>query len=120
VVEDETDARELFESMLRHAGAVVESAASVPEAVALLATRPFVVLLSDLEMPGEDGFQLLAQARSHPREGGPRLIAIAVTAYARPVDRQRALDAGFDGHLTKPVDPAVVVATIASLVSGQP
>ena len=73
------------------------------------------LLVSDIEMPGEDGYSLLERAMSE-RNGDP-LVAVAVTAYARTADRQRALDAGFKSHLAKPVEPSELVATIASLLA---
>ena len=80
----------------------------------MAAERP-QVLVSDIEMPGEDGYQLVKQARA----GSARqpLIAIAVTAYARDVDRRRALDAGFDWHLSKPIEPDDLIGVIASLMA---
>jgi signal transduction histidine kinase/CheY-like chemotaxis protein len=114
VVDDDDDARELFASIVEAAGAEVLTAASVPDALRLLRRERDLVLVSDIEMPGEDGYQLLSRALAESG-GARRLIAIAVTAYARTVDRQRALDAGFDAHLAKPVDPGELVATIASL-----
>ena len=113
VVDDEADARDLFASILRAAGAMVTTAASAAEARDRIAADAPQVLLSDIEMPGEDGYELLAQARS---TGTPRsLIAIAVTAYARDVDRRRALDAGFDWHLSKPIEPDDLIGVVASL-----
>ena len=118
VVDDESDARELFASMLDAAGAVVLTAASAHDAMRLLESEKQVVLLSDIEMPGEDGYQLLARARAKSDARGTRLVAIAVTAYARTIDRERAIDAGFDAYLAKPIDPADLVAAIASLSTG--
>jgi signal transduction histidine kinase/ActR/RegA family two-component response regulator len=115
VVDDEADARDLFAAILRAAGAAVTTAASAGEARELMTAQPPQVLLSDIEMPGEDGYELVKQARAGKR---PRpMIAIAVTAYARDVDRRRALDAGFDWHLSKPVEPDDLVAVIASLLA---
>jgi CheY-like chemotaxis protein len=68
-------------------------------------------------MPVHDGYELLRRAR-HQLESS-RLVAVAVTAHARAVDRRRALDAGFDAHLAKPIDPATLVAEIASLAAGR-
>jgi signal transduction histidine kinase/ActR/RegA family two-component response regulator len=115
VVDDETDARDLFASILRAAGATVATAGSASEARACMAADRPQVLLSDIEMPGEDGYELVAQARagSPPRA----LIAIAVTAYARDADRRRALDAGFDWHLSKPIEPDDLIGVVASLVA---
>ena len=77
--------------------------------------NPPQVLLSDIEMPGQDGFELLKQARAQ-NEGHP-FIAIAITAYARPVDKRRAIDAGFHWHLSKPVDPGELLTVMASLLT---
>jgi signal transduction histidine kinase/ActR/RegA family two-component response regulator len=115
VVDDEADARDLFSSMLRGAGAVVTTAASAAEARHQLATNPPQVLVADIEMPEEDGYELMHAVRSG---GGPaHLIAVAVTAYARDVDKRRALDAGFDWHLAKPVEPDDLISVIAALVT---
>jgi CheY-like chemotaxis protein len=120
VVDDEVDARELFASILETAGAVVFAAASAASAVRLLDTEDIDVLISDIEMPGEDGYELLKRAAA-TRQGQNRtpLPAIAVTAYARAADRRRALEAGFQLHLAKPVEPSELVAAVASLVTGR-
>jgi len=114
VVDDEADARELFGSILRGAGAEVDLADSAGAAIDILAARPPRVLVSDIEMPGRDGYELLEAARARTGSGHP-FAAIAVTAYARDVDRRRAIDAGFDLHLPKPVEPDDLIAAIASL-----
>jgi CheY-like chemotaxis protein len=118
VVDDEPDARELFASILAAAGAVVMTASSASEALGVIGGERDLVLVSDIEMPGEDGYELLGAARAEARPGG-RLVAIAVTGYARTIDRQRAMTAGFDAHLAKPVDPDDLVATVASLVAAR-
>jgi CheY-like chemotaxis protein len=115
VVDDEADARELFSSILESTGAHVIAAASAEEAMDALRATKIDLLVSDIEMPGEDGYSLLERAVSE-RNGDP-LVAVAVTAYARTADRQRALDAGFKSHLAKPVEPSELVATIASLLA---
>lgn len=115
VVDDEPDARELFASILEGAGATVLTASSAQDARRILEDDGAQVLLSDIEMPGEDGYELLQRARANPRL--PRFIAVAVTAYARTVDRRRALDAGFDWHLAKPIEPSELVSVVASLVN---
>ena len=74
------------------------------------------VLMSDIEMPGEDGYQLATRALARARERGTRLNTIAVTAHARTEDRVRALEHGFNWHLAKPVEPSELVSIIASLV----
>jgi signal transduction histidine kinase/CheY-like chemotaxis protein len=115
VVDDEADARDLFASILRAAGAAVTTAGSAAEARGCLAADHPQVLLSDIEMPGEDGYELVGQARS--ARPSRTLIAIAITAYARDVDRRRALDAGFDWHLSKPIEPDDLVGVVASLLA---
>jgi signal transduction histidine kinase/ActR/RegA family two-component response regulator len=120
VVDDEADARELFGSILEAVGAVVLTASSAADAGRILEDANVDVMISDIEMPGEDGYQLLQRAatRRKARNLEP-LIAIAVTAYARTADRRRALDAGFKWHLAKPVEPAELVSAIASLMSAR-
>ena len=115
VVDDEQDSRELFASIVERAGAIVQTASTTEEALRILETDGVQVLLSDIELPGGDGFELLKRARHGTTT--PPFVAIAITAYARSVDRGRALDAGFDRHMAKPVEPAELVSVIASLVS---
>ena len=116
-MDDEADARELFSSILEGSGAQVLTAASAADAMRRCCASTRVdVLVSDIEMPGEDGYSLLQRAMSARGTADP-LVAIAVTAYARPADRRRALDAGFKSHLAKPVEPSELVSTIASALS---
>jgi CheY-like chemotaxis protein len=117
VVDDEPEARELFSSILRQAGASVTTAASAREAMEHLERGPQDVLLSDIEMPNEDGYDLVSRALALASRRGRRQIAVAVTAYARPEDKARSLRAGYQWHLAKPVEPAELVAVIASLTS---
>jgi CheY-like chemotaxis protein len=117
VVDDEPQASEMFAAILERAGASVVAARSAQEALALLEASPPDVLLSDIEMPSEDGYSLVQKARALDRSGNGRLLTVAVTAYARPEDRRRSLEAGFDWHVTKPVDPFELVSAIAALVS---
>jgi signal transduction histidine kinase/CheY-like chemotaxis protein len=117
IVDDEEDARELFASIVERAGATVLTAPSARDALRILAGGNIHVLLSDIEMPGEDGYELISQVRANLHIPPP--VSIAVTAYARNVDRRRALDAGFDWHLAKPIEPAELVAVIASLTTHQ-
>ena len=86
---------------------------------AISESRPDV-LVSDIGMPGEDGYAFIRELRARPAERGGRVPAVAVTAYARPDDRRRALSAGFDAHLTKPIDEVELVAVIASLSPTKP
>ena len=118
VVDDESDARESIATVLAHCGAEVTPAASVREAmIRFEASRPDV-LVADLAMPGEDGYELIRQVRLRERNRGNHLPAIAVTALATAEDRQRALAAGFDVHLPKPTEPIEVVAAVARVVRG--
>jgi len=115
VVDDEPDARELIAEVLEHCSAAVSSAASVREALAEVdRLRPHVVL-SDIGMPGEDGYDLIRELRAREKDAGVRTPALAVTAFASLQDRERALRAGYDFHLTKPVDPPELVDTVAKL-----
>ncbi len=115
VVEDEDDTRELLKTALEQCGAEVVDFGSVPAALDSFERGAPDVLLSDLGMPGEDGYSLIRQIRERPPEQGGRVPAAALTAYARAEDRQRALDSGFQTHLAKPFDPAELVATVARL-----
>jgi two-component system CheB/CheR fusion protein len=99
VVEDDHDALTIFGMLLRSAGAVVTTAASAQEALAQAAADRFDLIVSDIAMPGMDGYTLLMRLRE---EGLADIPAIALTGFARPDDRQRALAAGFDEHLGKP------------------
>ena len=117
VVEDDTDARELLAMILRGAGATVTTASSVAEALESLHREPPHVLVCDIAMPGEDGYALIRRIRAG--EGDSTLPAVAVTAFARREDRDRALDAGFDVHMAKPVDPSELVDAVAALARRQ-
>jgi CheY-like chemotaxis protein len=75
------------------------------------------VLVSDIEMPGEDGYTLMRRARAVESGAMERMVAVAVTAHARPKDRLRALQAGYHWHLPKPFEPAELVSVIASLLA---
>ena len=116
VVDDEEDARELFASILESGGATVLTASSADDAMDLLRSGPVDVLVSDIEMPNEDGYSLLQRANAE-RDGAAPLPAIAVTAYARTADRRRALEAGFRAHLAKPIEPSDLVAAVAAAVT---
>lgn len=117
VVDDDRDARELIARILTDCHARVRIAASAREAFeALQAARPDV-LISDLGMPEVDGFELIGWVRALPREAGGQLPAIALTAFARSEDRLRALEAGFSSHISKPVEPSELIATVASVTA---
>ena len=116
VVDDDFEGRELAGLVLVNAGAVVRVAGSAAEAAALLEEWWPDVLVSDLEMPNEDGFSLLRRVRRTALRRGVRLPALALTAYGRSEDRIRVLAGGFNLHLAKPADPAELVLAVASLV----
>ena len=115
-VDDDADALSLLAELLNAAGAQVTTAISVEEALRHLDTQPPSVLVSDLGMPHLDGFALIEQVRRHQNPIVRRMPAAALTAYARSDDRMKALRAGFQIHLAKPIDPAELVTTIAALV----
>jgi signal transduction histidine kinase/CheY-like chemotaxis protein len=115
VVDDDPDARELVKEVLSEYGAAVTAADSAGRALQLLAQEPPDELVSDIEMPGEDGYSLIRKLRALSEAAGGRTPAVALTAYARTEDRTRALMAGYHMHVAKPVEPAELVATIASL-----
>jgi CheY-like chemotaxis protein len=120
VVEDEADARELIRTVLEQLGAGVITAATAEEALAALDEHRMDVLLSDIEMPGMDGYELMRTVRDRPADRGGRIPAAALTAYARPEDRAAALRAGFQLHLAKPVQPAELAAVVSSLAGRRP
>jgi CheY-like chemotaxis protein len=116
VVEDNDDARKLLETILERAGAKVRVAENVTIALRLLGESRPDLIISDIEMPGEDGYAFIRKVRQEESAYG-RVPAIALTAYTRSVDRVRALAAGFQMHMGKPVEPAELVAAAKSLVS---
>jgi PAS domain S-box-containing protein len=115
VVDDEPDARELVKKVLEDCRAKVTLAASSDEALELVRRQRFDVLVSDIAMPDKDGHALIEALRGFGPEHNGEIPAMALTAYARPEDRLRALRAGFQMHTAKPVDPAELVAIVASL-----
>ncbi len=115
VVDDEPDARALIAAFLEERGATVHAAASAAEAVAMVEDERPDVLLSDISMRDEDGYDLIRRIRALPADKGGRTQAAALTAYGRLEDRMKALSAGFQLHVAKPVDPAELVAVVASL-----
>ncbi len=116
VVDDDEESRELASLVLTNAGAETRTAPSAREAMALLEEWPPDVLVSDLEMPEEDGFSLLRRARRASLLRNRKLPALTLTAYGRSEDRVRVLAAGFNLHLAKPADPTELVLAVASLV----
>ena len=116
VVDDDRDARELIKRILNDCGASVRIAASARDALVQFKEAPPNLLISDLGMPEVDGFELLEWVRQLPREAGGHVPAIALTAFARSEDRLRALEAGFMAHISKPVEPSELIASVASVV----
>jgi signal transduction histidine kinase/ActR/RegA family two-component response regulator len=117
VVEDDDDARGMIEKVLEIQGATVKTVASAREALDILGRERVDVLLSDIEMPGTDGYQLIKELRLRPSQQGGSVPAAALTAYARTEDRLRALRAGFQLHLAKPVQPSELVTVVGSLAA---
>jgi signal transduction histidine kinase/ActR/RegA family two-component response regulator len=115
VVDDDRDARELLSRLLEDAGATVELAGSAEEALAKLAVSTSDVVISDIGMPVVDGYELIRRIRALPEEEGASTPAIALTAFARTEDRTRALRAGYQLHIAKPVQLAELVSAVASL-----
>jgi signal transduction histidine kinase/ActR/RegA family two-component response regulator len=120
VVDDDQDSRQLTRAVLEGLGARVREAASVPDAVSALRSDWPEVLLADIGMPGEDGYSLIGWVRRLEPEAGRRLPALALTAYAREADRDRALSAGFDAYLAKPAAPAEVARAVARITGRVP
>ena len=116
VVEDEADAREAIALILQQYGAKVIATESVKTALAEYNRSQPDILISDISMPEEDGFSLIRQIRNS-NSAKSNLPAIALTAYASETDRQRALAAGFDLHLAKPIEPELLITSILSLAS---
>ncbi len=120
VVDDDPDARDLLGSVLAGVAAIPATAGSAAEALALFTEHPFDVVISDIGMPERDGYQLMRAIRALPPERGGRTPAIAITAFARSEDRMRALIAGYQVHLAKPIEPHELVVTVASLTGKVP
>ncbi|NJK74709.1 MAG: response regulator [Microcoleus sp. SU_5_6] len=115
-IDDETDSREFVAFVLEEAGAIVTTATTASAGFLALTQSVPDVLLSDIGMPDLDGYMLMRQIRALPPEQGGLVKAIALTAYAGDFDRQKALQAGFQGHLAKPIEPDELIEAIAALV----
>ena len=115
VVDDEADSRELVKRVLEEYEAVVCTAASAAEALDVSASRTIDLVVSDIGMPGMDGYALLRELRARCDGDGKKVVAVAVTAFARPEDRERALAAGYRAHLAKPFEPSELVSLLAGL-----
>lgn len=116
IVDDELDTRRLLKSALSQYGALVTTAPSAHAALNLFPKVKPHIMISDIGMPGTDGYALMRQVRSLPPGRGGRVPAVALTAYAREQDRQRALDAGYQLHLAKPIEVAKLSVTVAHLI----
>jgi signal transduction histidine kinase len=116
VVDDEPDAREVLLRILAREGAVVRAAASVDEGLTALAEFHPDVLVSDIGMPEQDGYDLIRRVRVLPADDGGQVPAVALTAYASVDDAQRIRSAGFQAHIAKPVDPDRLILSLRSLV----
>ncbi len=119
VVDDEVDTREYVRALLQGSHATVSEAGSAREGLERLRRERPDVLISDIAMPGEDGYQLMKCLRALPEEEGGNTPALALTAFARMADRSRAMQAGFQHHVTKPIEPAELLAAVASLSGRQ-
>jgi len=117
VLDDEPDAREFLKELLESCGLVVTTAADAASAFDVIRGGAIDILLSDIAMPEEDGLSFIKRVRALPREEGGRTPAVALTAYARLEDRTRALRAGFNTHVAKPVDPTELLAVVSSLAA---
>ena len=116
VVDDEADTLDLIKVLLAQCGAEVSTASSSAEALGLFAESTPDVIISDIGMPGEDGFELIRKVRELPPERGGRTPAVALTAYARAADRMRVLRSGYQMHVAKPVELAELIAVVANVV----
>ena len=115
VVDDETDARELIRQVLLQCGAAVLTASSADEGLKLLQSQRPNVVISDIGMPDKDGYQFMRDLRRISAVKGGNTPAIALTAFARSEDRTRAMVAGYQIHISKPIEPQELIATVASL-----
>ncbi|MEH2202604.1 MAG: ATP-binding protein [Nostoc sp.] len=116
VVDDDTDSRDFVAFVLEQDGAFVMAASSADEALQTLAEVKLDVLVSDISMPDMDGYMLIHEVRTRTPEQGGRIPAIALTAFARNNDYEKALKAGFQMHLSKPLNPEKLIAAIVKLM----
>ena len=115
VVDDDEDSRQVVSAYLEAHHATVQAVASAADALDVLQRESVDVLLADVAMPGEDGYSLIRRLRALPTSQAATIPAAALTAFAREEDRVAALDAGFQMHLTKPIDAVSLVAAVAAL-----
>jgi signal transduction histidine kinase/CheY-like chemotaxis protein len=119
VVDDEKDTREMFAYVLECSGAEVRMAASVDEAMRVLPSRPFDILIADIGMPDRDGLELIATVRSHSSPRVHDICAIAVTSYVGDHYREHAISCGYDEYITKPMNPESLVQIVSDRVRGR-
>jgi CheY-like chemotaxis protein len=115
IVDDEEDAREVVSTIVGDAGAEVAAAASVQQALDLIDQWKPDVLISDIGMPGEDGYDLIRKVRALPPDQRGQIPAIALTAFARTQDRLKILSAGYQMHVGKPIEPLELITIVASV-----
>ena len=116
LIDDEADARELHSTMLQNFGAKVDARASGLDGFAALSNSQPDILICDLEMPEMDGYSFISKLRQDESvNGNARIPALALTAHARVEDRERALRAGFQSHLAKPVEPAELARLLSTI-----
>ncbi len=120
IVDDNPYTCELLTAILEREGVETSAATSAAEALALLEKSAPDILVSDIAMPGTDGYELIRRVRSRSGGGLADLPAVALTAYARPEDRERAIAAGFDGHIPKPAEPAEFIRFLAQIAQKLP
>jgi CheY-like chemotaxis protein len=115
-VEDQDDSRDLLDFVLQREGASVETARNVPEARAKLGQQPFDVLVADLGLPDEDGYSLIRSIRENFPSPAREIRAVALTAYAGDYYRTKALAAGYNAYIAKPIEPAMLTAVLRELL----
>ncbi|BCL33635.1 response regulator [Nostoc sp. MS1] len=120
IVDDETDSRNFLAFLFEEYGAIASTTASVEAALAVIGQLKPHILISDIGMAEQDGYTLIRKLRSLSPEEGSEIPAIALTAYSREEDRQQVLEAGFQHHLTKPVDPSKLISVVASMLKLSP
>ena len=115
IVEDSPDTLLLLSTIFRREGATVTTASSAAEALKLMDEWKPHILVSDIGLPEVNGYEMIGKIRERSEEEGGRIPSIALTAFARTEDRLRALSAGFNMHVPKPVEPAELITVIANL-----
>ena len=115
LVDDETDSRSILAQLFKRAGVHVIEAASTPQAIEALSQELPHVLISDIGMPGMDGYHFIRTVRALSRAKGGAVPAIALTAYSRKEDRIKAISSGFQAHIAKPADFVEILTMVVSL-----